>query len=79
MTSCSQVSSNSLLILYFILENLEAIGSPTRLLYKYIRAFIAHDDVAFEEVMFNLGDIEQCAAHEHVINQLVQHLSVNPP
>src|SRR6266481_8167456 len=61
MTSHSQVSSDSLLILHFILENLEAIGSPTRLLYEYIQAFIAHNDVAFEEVVFNLGDIERCA------------------
>ena len=61
----------------FILESLQPIGSPACLLYEYIQAFIAHDDVSFEEVVFNFGDIKWHAAHEHVINQLVQHLSVN--
>ena len=78
MTSHSQVSSDSLLILHFILESLEAIGSPTHMLHEYIQALIACDDVAFEEVMFNLGDIEQHAAHEDVTMWLVQHLSANP-
>jgi len=79
MTSCSQVSSDSLLILHFILESLEAAGFPAHLLYEYIQAFIGRDAVAFEEVVFNLCDLEQQAAHEQEINQLVQHLSVHAP
>lgn len=43
-----------------------------------MRAFIPGDDVVFEELVFNLGDMEQWAAHKDMINQLVQRLSLNP-
>ena len=78
MTSRSQVSSDSLLILHFILELLEASGSPACLLYKYMKTFIVSDDVVLEEVMFNLCDVARQGTHEKQINQLVQHLSDRP-
>ena len=78
MTSHSQVSSDSLLILHFILESLEASGSPAHLLYENMKMFIAPDDMALEEVVFNLCDVVRQDAHEQEINQLVQHLWVCP-
>ena len=78
MTSRSQVSSDSLLILHFILELLEAGSSPACLLYEYMKTFIVSDDVVLEEVVFNLCDVARQDAHEKQINQLAQRLSDHP-
>jgi len=37
-----------------------------------MQSFIPSDDVVFEELVFNLGGMEKWAAHEDMINQLVQ-------
>src|SRR5882724_5145896 len=40
MTSLSQVSPDNLLVLHFILQSIEGIGSPSPLLYQYMQGFI---------------------------------------
>jgi hypothetical protein len=78
MTSHSQVCSDHLIILHFILESLDPIGSPACLLYQYIQSFIDDDNVTYEEVMFNFGDIKKHVAHQVTMEQLLHRLSLNP-
>jgi hypothetical protein len=77
MTSRSQVSSDDLLVLHFILESLEGIGSPARLLHQYMQAFIQPSAIVYEEVVFNMGSVDQLASYGRKVNELVQHLSSN--
>ena len=78
MTSHSQVCSDRLIILHFILESLDPIGSLAHLLYQYIQSFIDNDNDTYEEVVFNFGDIKQHVAHQVTMEQLLHRLSVNP-
>ena len=40
MTSQSQVNMDNLLMLHFILQSIEGMGSPAHLLYQYMQGFI---------------------------------------
>jgi hypothetical protein len=75
MTSRSQVSSEELVLLHFILESLELEGTPARLLHTYMQAFVPQQSLTWEEVKFNLGDEEQLVRHQKAMAKLAQRLS----
>jgi len=77
MTSQSQVSTDDLLILHFILQCLDGIGSPLHLLYQYMQGFIHASGVVYEEISFNLETLEQVINHGHAMKEMAQHLSSN--
>ena len=77
MTSQSQVCTDGLLILHFILESLDGIGSPAQLLYQYMRSFISPSAIVYEEVIFNMGSADQVVSHGCAMNQLMERLSSN--
>jgi len=77
MTSQSQVSMDDLLILHFILQCLDGIGSPPHLLYQYMQGFIHASGVVYEEISFNLETLEQVINHGHAMNKMAQRLSSN--
>ena len=75
MSSQCQVSSEELVILHFILESLDRQGTPARLLHNYMQAFVPHESLTWEEVIFNLGDEEQLADHRNAMAKMAQRLS----
>jgi len=78
MTSQSQVSTDDLLILHFILQCLDSIGSPPHLLYQYMQGFIHTSGVVYEEISFNLETLEQVINPLGMpMNEMAQHLSSN--
>src|SRR5882724_4462130 len=77
MTSQYQVSTDDLLILHFILQCLDGIGSPPHLLYQYMQGFIHASGVVYEEISFNLETLDQVINHGHAMNKMAQHLSSN--
>src|SRR5882724_11540833 len=77
MTSQSQVSTDDLLVLHFILQCLDGIRSPPHLLYQYMQGFIHASGVVYEEISFNLETLEQVVNHRHAMNERAQHLSSN--
>src|SRR5882724_13116225 len=77
MTSQSQVSTDDLLVLHFILQCLDGIGSPPHFLYQYMQGFIHASGVVYEEISFNLETFEQVVNHGHAMNKMAQRLSSN--
>jgi len=77
MTSQSQVSTDDLLVLHFILQSLDGIGSPPHLLYQYMQGLIHASGVVYEEISFNLETLEQVVNHGHAMNEMAQRLSSN--
>ena len=75
MNSKLQVSSDELLVLHFLLQSVEGIGSPARLLFNYMQAFIHPCGVVYEEVVFNMECPEQAVNHGRAMVELIDHLS----
>src|SRR5882672_3399372 len=59
MTSHSKVCTNNLLVLHFILQSIDGIGSPASLLFQYMVAFIQPGEITYEEIVFNMETQEQ--------------------
>jgi len=69
MTSHSQVCTNNLLVLHFILQSIDGIGSPASLLFQYMAGFIRPGAITYEEIVFNMETQEQVINHEREITQ----------
>jgi hypothetical protein len=60
-----QVWSAKFIILHFIFEDIDTVGSPARLVYSYLKGFFKTEESLFyQEVAFNLKDDQ--AKHFHV-------------
>ena len=77
MSSRSQVSTDNLLVLHFILQSLDGTGSPAHLLSQYMQGFICPSKVIYEEMVFNMGTNEQVINHGCAVNDMAKHLSAN--
>jgi len=75
MSSQSQVSTDDLLVLHFILQSLDGIGSPARLLYQYMQGFNHPRAIIYEEFVFNMETHEQVINHGHAVNDMTKHHS----
>src|SRR5882724_10712540 len=77
MSSRSQVSTDNLLVLYFILQSIDGTGSPAHLLSQYMQGFICPSKVVYEGMVFNMGTHEQVINHGRAVNDMAKHLSSN--
>lgn len=75
MTSRSQVNTDTLLVLHFILQSIDGMGSPAHLLYQYMQGFIRPSQVVYEEMVFNMETQEQVINHGHAVNDMAKRLS----
>src|SRR5882724_7530319 len=75
MTSQSQVNMDNLLMLHFILQSIDGMGSPAHFLYQYMQGFIHPSHVVYEEMVFNMETHEQVINHGHAVNDMAKHLS----
>jgi len=72
MTSQSQVNTDVLLVFHFILQSLEATGSPPCLLYQFMQSFICPSEIIYEEIVFNWRPIDKVIRHGHAVNDMVK-------
>ena len=72
MTSQSQVSTNNLLILHFILQSIDGIGSPAPMLFQYMVGFIRPGAITYEQIVFNMETQDQVINHGHAMNKMAQ-------
>src|SRR5882724_12001008 len=77
MSSRSQVSTDNLLVLHFILQSIDGTGSPAHLLSQYMQGFIFPSKVVYEEMVFNMGTHEQVINHGRAVNDMAKCLSAN--
>jgi hypothetical protein len=54
-TSHSQLSTEHLLVLHFILDGISPIGSSCRILVEYMKAFLLASRLFFEEIVFDFS------------------------
>src|SRR5882724_3878510 len=74
MSSRSQVSTDNLLVLHFILQSLDGTGSPAHLLSQYMQRFICPSNVIYEEMVFNMCTNEQVINHGCAVNDMAKCL-----
>ena len=75
MTSQSQVNTGALLVFHFILQSLEATGSPPHLLYQFMQSFICPSEIIYEEIVFNMETYDKVISHGCAVNDMVKQLS----
>src|SRR5882724_6965159 len=75
MSSQSQVSTDNLLVLHFILQSLDGNGSPAHLLYQYMQGFNCPRAIIYKEFVFNMETHEQVINHGHAVNDMTKHHS----
>src|SRR5882724_11560144 len=75
MTSQSQGNMDNLLMLHFILQSIDGMGSPAHLLYQYMQGFIHPSHVIYEEIVFNMETHEQVINHGCTVNDMAKCLS----
>jgi hypothetical protein len=71
-TSHSQISSEHLLILHFILAGISPIGSACHVLVEYMKAFLDSSRLYFEEIVFDFSQTVLNDSLEQKLRMLCQ-------
>ncbi|KAG2740213.1 hypothetical protein P692DRAFT_20753649 [Suillus brevipes Sb2] len=71
VTSRSQVCSDAILILHFVLETLNPSGSPAHLMPLILEPYRLKDNIRSQEIIFNIGMPEKVNKHIKFMKDLV--------
>lgn len=74
VTSRSQVCSDPILILHFVLETLSPSGSPAHLMPLMLEPYRPKINIRFHEIIFDLGTPEKIDNHIKFMEDLVGRL-----
>src|SRR5882724_3264759 len=66
---------DNLLVLHFILQSIDGMGSPAHLLYQYMQGFIHPSHGVYDEMVFNMETHKQVINHRHAVNDMAKCLS----
>ncbi|KAG1853996.1 hypothetical protein F4604DRAFT_1686187 [Suillus subluteus] len=63
MTSRSQICSDPILILHFVLQTVDPLGSPAGVMREILRPYKPSDKLQYHEIMFDIGTMEKIEKH----------------
>src|ERR1700676_183129 len=73
-TAKSQVLSDPLLVLNFVLSSIDPSGGPSRIVCEIMRGYLG-DKLRVEDITFDIGSEELVEKHEHALGRLVRQLA----
>ncbi|KAG1769684.1 hypothetical protein EV702DRAFT_1202713 [Suillus placidus] len=76
MASRSQISSNPILVLHFVLTTLDPVGSPAAMMQHKLRPYRPKDSLQFHEIIFDIGTDEKADRHAESMKTLVDRLKL---
>jgi len=74
MTSKSRVLYEPLLILHFVLQGIDAAGTPPILVDHYLRGYLPRNQLHYREVTFNFSTEDGIRAHAAEMGRTVKQL-----
>lgn len=74
--SRSQISSNPILVLHFVLTSLDPLGSPAAIMQHKLRPYRPKDSLQFHKIIFNIGTDEKAERHAESMEILVGRLKL---
>ncbi|KAG1838456.1 hypothetical protein DFJ58DRAFT_125776 [Suillus subalutaceus] len=78
MTSRSQICSDPILILHFVLQTVDPLGSPAGVMREILRPYKPNDKLQYHEIMFDIGTMEKVEKHRLSMAKLVAELECLP-
>ncbi|KAG2063577.1 hypothetical protein BDR04DRAFT_1123171 [Suillus decipiens] len=74
MASRSEISSNPILVLHFVLTALDPAGSPAAVMQHQLRPYRPNNSLQFHEIIFDIGTNAKADRHVESMKALVAHL-----
>ncbi|KAG2739179.1 hypothetical protein P692DRAFT_201902402 [Suillus brevipes Sb2] len=74
MTSWSQICSDSILILHFVLRTVDPFGSPTAVMRDILQPYKPNDHLQYHEIIFDFGMVEKFEKHVLMMQEFVKQL-----
>ncbi|KAG2139095.1 uncharacterized protein EDB93DRAFT_1106202 [Suillus bovinus] len=78
MTSWSQICSDPILILHFVLQTIDPLGSPAGIMQEILRPYKPNDKLQYHEIVFDIGTMEKAEKHRLSMSKLVTELEHLP-
>lgn len=74
MTSRSQICSDPILILHFVLRTVDPFGSPAAVMRDILQPYKPEDHLQYHEIIFDFGTAEKFEKHVLMMQELVKKL-----
>ncbi|KAG1765300.1 hypothetical protein EV702DRAFT_1204625 [Suillus placidus] len=74
VTSRSQISSDPILVLHFVLETLKPFGSPVAIMHQALQLYRLQDHIEYHEIIFDIGTEEKANKHAESMAKLMDRL-----
>lgn len=74
MTSRSQICSDPILVLHFVLRTVDPFGSPAAVMRDILQPYKPKDHLQYHEIIFDFGTGEKVEKHVKMMQALVKQL-----